>query len=428
MPGQDGRASTGRVVGVAVLLAAVLVSAVGVAALRSDTAGADTVLVRGEGATLALADGTSRPARVGERVPSGATVRAGVTGAELRTRDREVLLGGSTAVTVLDGVRQELLSGFVMVDATDAPGLELATPAAEVTTADDSLVRVDAGSLLRVGVLRGDAAAVRAVGRRATAEVDTYFQVQVPTGGLPGSASPFVLTPGDAYERRLAADLVRADEDLNALAARLDSDGSAGRAVLAALTEDVAGVQVAAGSEGAVAYLIARASDESDLPSGYARVRELRADGGSWGVVAAIVSAPVDDVSAALGALLDPGTVPVVASRPLDAESVLDLGGDRTDGRPGSPVLPGRPQPSPPTGGGGSGAPEPSPSPSPGPTEPVDDVVDEVVDTVTELIEPSPSPSPSSPGVLAPVTTVLEPVLDPVLDALLEPTSAPQLK
>ena len=420
MPGQDGRASTGGVVGTAVLLAAVLVSAVGVAALRSDTADADTVLVRGDGVTFELADGTTRPGEVGEAVPRGATVRAGVTGAELQTRDRKVLLGGQTAVTVLDGVRQELLSGFVLVEASDAPGLELQTPAAAVTTADDSLVRVDAGSLLRVGVLRGDAAAVRAVGRRATAQVDTYFQVQVPAGGLPGPSTPFVLTPGDAYERRLAADLVRADEDLNALASRLDSDGSAGRAVTVALTDELDGVAVAPGSEGAVGYLIARASDETDLATGYTTVRGLREDGGSWGIVAAIVSAPVDEVSAALGALLDPGTVPVVASRPLDADAVLDLGGSSG----GEPTTPDGPRPAPqPTGGGGGGGtpdnPEPTPTPSPTePTDPVTDVVDDVVDTVTDLIDPSPSPTSSAPRVPDPVLPVLDPVLDPLLEPL----------
>lgn len=426
MPGQDGRVSTAGVVGVAVLLAAVLVGAVGVAALRGDTASADTVLTRGDGTVLELADGTTRAAEVGQRIPRGATVRAGAAGAELQTRDREVWLGGSAAVRVLDGARQQLRAGFVMVDASDAPGLELQTPAATVTTQDDSLVRIDGGSLLRVGVLRGDAASVRAADRRATAQVETYFQVQVPTGGLPGSLSPFVLTPGDAYERRLATDLVRADDDLNALASRLDADGASGRAVLAALARDVdASVTGAtAGSEGAVGYLIARAARVfDDAAQGYVEVRELRAAGGSWGIVAAIVSAPVDEVSAALGALLDPGTVPVVASRPLDADAVLGLGG--FDGAGVGPSVPGPPVPPsgrrpprdgtqpPPTGG---------PSPTPSPLAPVTDAVEEVVDTVRDVIDPSPTPSPTSPTVLD-----LDPVLDPVREPVREPALSPVL-
>jgi hypothetical protein len=424
MPGQDGRASTSLVVGTSVLAAAVLAAAVGVAALRSDTASADTVLTRGDGAVLELADGTSRPAVVGERVPRGATVRAGRTGAELQTREREVWLGGATAVQVLDGARQQLRDGFVLVDASDAPGLELQTAAGTVTTQDDSLVRVDDGSLLRVGVLRGAPAAVRAAGRRATAEVATYFQVQMSRGGLPGSLSPFVLTPGDAYERQLAADLVRADDDLNALASRLDADGAVGRAVLTALDEDVetvAGVQPGAGSEGAVSYLIARATGAGDVAATYTQVRELRADGGSWGIVAAIVAAPVDQVSAALSALLDPGTVPVVASRPLDVDVVLDLGG--SGGEPGDPDGPAAPRPPSepqpePTGGSVPPTDGPTPPPSSGPLAPVTDVVEDVVDTVRDVIDPSPTPSPTSSTL---VDSVLDPVVGPVLDPLLSP-------
>ena len=394
-----------------VLLAAVLAGAVGVAALRTDTASADTVLTRGDGAMLELADGTTRAAVVGERVPRGATVRAGSAGAQLQTRDREVWLGGATAVTVLDGARQELRSGFVMVDASGAPGLELETAAATVTTADDSLVRVDGGQLLRVGVLRGDEAGVRAAGRRASADVDTYHQVQVPAGGLPGQLTPFVLTPGDAYERQLAAELVRADDDLNALAARLDSDGAAGRAVLAALDEDV-DVAVAAGSEGALGYLVARAADDGDIADSYARVRDLREAGGSWGIVAAIVSAPVDQVSAALGALLQPGTVPVVAGGPLDVDAVLELGGSGPGSTDDAPQLAPPAAPAPPGGGGTppTEGPDPSPSPSPSPSDPVTTVVDEVVDAVNDLL---PTPTPTSSPV---------PVLEPVLDLLpLEP-------
>ena len=231
MLGQDGRAGTGWVAGIAVLLAGVLLTAVGVAALRSDTASADTVLARGDDARLVLVDGTSRAAVVGERVQRGATVTAAGSGAVLETRGRRVHLGASAAVAVLDGARQALREGFVMVDASGAPGLELRTAAATVTTQDDSLVRVDGGPLVRVGVLRGDAASVRAADRRATSDVRTYRQVQVPRSGLPGAESPFVLTPGDRYERELAVELVRADEDLTALASRLDSDPGVGRVV-----------------------------------------------------------------------------------------------------------------------------------------------------------------------------------------------------
>jgi hypothetical protein len=421
MPVQDGRVGTGWVAGVSALLAAVLLSAVGVAALRSDTASADTVLQRGADARIVLSDGTSRAAVEGERVPRGATVTAGRTRTVLATRDREVHLGGGSSVTVLDGVRQVLRSGFVMVDASDAPGLELQTPAATVTTDDDSLVRVDGGQLLRVGVLRGDAAAVRAAGRRATSEVGTYFQVQVPQGGLPAEPSPFVLTPGDAYERDLAADLVRADEDLTALASRLDADGSAGGAVMTALRtavpSDPTAVAGAPGSEGTLGYLIATAAPGDDpVAARYAEVRELRTAGGSWGVVAALVEAEVARVGAALSALLDPGTVPVLAAGPLDVGTILDpTGGEATNpgGDPVAPGAPSGPQPAPRPTGGGDPGPTPVPTLPPGPADPVTEVVQDVVDTVLDLV---PTPGPLLPPAVPPVVSV------PVQVPLLVPT------
>ena len=410
MPGQDGRADgqvgAGWIAAVCVLLAGVLLTAVGVAALRSDTASADTVLARGADAVLVLRDGTTRDAVEGEKVPGGATVRAGRTGARLDTRDREVHLGADTAVTVVDGARQVLREGFVMVDASSAPGLEVQSAAAAVEAADGSLVRVDGGPLLRVGVLRGDAASVRPAGRRTATELPTYFQVQVPAGGLAGTLAPYVLTPGDRYEMELAGELVAADADLNALASRLDAGGNAGPAVLAALRDTVQPRLVASDasasapvSERALGYLIATAAqDGAALPSRYEAVRSLRKAGGSWGVVAAIVEAPVDRVSAALNALLDPDAVPTVASEPLDMAEVLGLGesGDAPAEQPAPPAPPtGRSQedPRPPSE---DDRPQPTTSPTsppPGPTGPVTDVVQEVVDTVLDLVSPSPSPS-----------------------------------
>lgn len=431
MLGQDGRAGTGWVAGIAALLAVVLLTAVGVAALRSDTASADTVLARGSDARVVLGDGSPASVEVGERIPTGATVTAGSTGAVLETRDREVHLGGGTSVTVRDGVRQVLRSGFVLVDASDAPGVQLETVAATVTTADDSLVRVDGGPLVRVGVLRGDAAGVRPTARRTSTELPTYYQVQVVPGALPGVATPFALSPGDAYERDLASELVSADEDLTALASRLDMDGGAGRVVMTALRAAVpTGPVLAAGapgSEGTLGYLIAAAAPGS-APVGerYAAVRGLRELGGSWGVVAAIVEAEVERVGAALGALLAPDTVPVLAGGELDLSAVLDpSSGESAPDVPGGPDAPNAPDaaPRPSSGSGGGARPTSSPTPAPGPEEPVVDVVEEVVDTVLDLVSPSPQP-PLVPVPLPPVTSP-QPVPAGVPTPV--PTLAPEL-
>ena len=449
MLGQDGRPDAGWVAAVSASLALVLLSGVAVAVLQGGTASADTVLARGAGAVLELPDGTERPAVEGETVPRGATLRAGVTGARLDTRDREVHLGGATAVTVVDGASQELREGFVLVDAADAPGLELRTGGALVTVEDDSLVRVDGGGLARVGVLRGEPAQVRPAGRSAATEVPTYFSVQVPTGGTPSSAVPFALTPGDAYERLLAAELVMADADLTALGSQLDAGGTAGRTVLAALNRAVpteqapvlpvaatAGTPAPAG-ERALGFLVAAAAGGDDpLPTRYADVRELRGRGGSWGVVAAIVAAPVDRVGSALSGLLDPQAVPVVAGQPLDVGALLDglvepgaAGAPGAPGPAGDPAAPGQADapdgpaaPTDPGGDPGTGTPPlvEEPPPVPLPTTPV---VEEVVDTVLDLLDPSPAPA-AEPGPLAPVLEPLDPVLeplDPVLGPVLEP-------
>ena len=415
MTGQNGQAAAAQggqssraVVAVAGLLAVVLLSAVGVAALRSGAANADTVLAAGSDAVLVLPGGASRPAVVGERVPRGATVRAGVTGARLDTRDRRVFLGRDSAVTVVDGARQRLGAGFVFVDATDGPGVELATPAAVVTAVDSSLVRVDGGPLLRVGVLRGAPASVRAVGRRAASDVPRYYQAQVAPGGLPSEASPLLLT-GDSYEQLLARELYDADRDLNALARRLDMAGSAGPVVLSVLSRAVstdAAVAGAPASERALGFLMATAADASQVSQAYARVRALRTAGGSWGVVSAIVGATPNDVSAVLGALLDPGA-PALAAGPDGAVDLAALAAAVLgDGVPvvlaASPVPdptsgPGGSGPSPAPSPGGGGGPSPSPSPSPSRPSTGVPVVDAVVDTVLDLLDPSPSAVPVAP-------------------------------
>jgi alkylation response protein AidB-like acyl-CoA dehydrogenase len=124
MPGQLGRLA---VPAVSVLLACVLLAALAVAALRSGTAGAPTVLVRGTAAAAATEDGAPTSLAVGDEVPRGATVTVGRDGAVLRVRGRDTWLSGGAVLRVLDGARQELRAGFVMVDARRGPSLEVTT-------------------------------------------------------------------------------------------------------------------------------------------------------------------------------------------------------------------------------------------------------------------------------------------------------------
>ena len=455
MLGQDGRApdatspdatrpSNAGIAALAALAIAVLLSAVGVAALRTDPATAHTVLQRGAEAMLTLSDGQRRSAVEGEQVPSGATVLAGRTGAVLSTAGREVHLYPAASVTVLDGLRQVLRAGSVIVDSSGAPGLDLDTPAAAVAARDGALVRVDGGPLTRVGVLRtlidGEPGAdVRATGRQAVTEVPEYYQVQVATGGLPGNSSPLLLT-GDAYELALARDLVLADRMLNQIRRRLVSEGTEGGIVLAALRTGVPDVGLVAAAapdtERAMGYLIATAHSGGSEAERFLRVRELRSAGGSWGVVAAIVGSTVDRVGARLDQLLAPAaTVLAVAQQqpkpgdrmglvlpvPTTAPSALaspPAPGSRPTGatlgerRPAAPAT--RPTPTP-TPTPNRPAADPLRSPLPAlpvtPVDPTTDVVDTllgIVDVEAPPLPPAPTPSPRPSPAPLPLPLKLE--------------------
>ena len=409
---------------IAVGLALVLLAGVVAAALRPGTAGADTVLHRGDDVVVRLADGAERPLDVGASVPGGAVVVAGRDGAVLRTRDRDTWLGAGSEVAVVDGARQELREGLVMVDARRGPALELTTVAAEVTTPEGAVSRVERSSLLRVGAYDGEPVTVTPAGRSATTPVPRDHQVQVPQGGLPGRVTPLVLTPGDPYERALAPLLVGADEALRAVAGRLDEPGPTSDAVSAAALRDLTeGDDLPTGapvSERALAYLLARTADDVAVVPGYAVVRGLRGDGGSWGVVADLVGAEVPEVASVLDGLLGPGAA-VLAGEELDVPTLLELVGAGPPPAPGEVPAAGPPA-APGTGSGPSGRPGPgtpppssSPPPSapappppdgpPPPTDPVTELVDTVVDTVIGLL-PSPAPTPPPPPTLPTLPTL----------------------
>jgi hypothetical protein len=331
----------------------------------------------------------------------------------LRTRDRDTWLGGGSAVTVLDGARQELREGLVMVDARRGPALLLTTPAALVTTPEGAVSRVEGGPLLRVGAYEGDPLRVQPAGRRATTPVARDYQVQVPVGALPGRVTPLVLTPGDAYERALAPQLVGADEALLDLGRRLDMGGEPAAVVRLAADTDVPTVTVpteaavpvgAPASERTLAYLLARvASSDGSLDARYAAVRSLRGDGGSWGVVADLVRADVPQVAGLLDVLLAPDGVALVVGEP-DVPTLFEVlfptpGAAPVAAEPGTSAQPG-PAPAPAPAPESPAAPpptQPDPPAEPGPVPPTGTVVDTVVDTVVKLLPPVPVTTTPAP-------------------------------
>ncbi|HVE74383.1 MAG TPA: hypothetical protein VNA30_04735 [Mycobacteriales bacterium] len=372
------------IAGIAVLAAAALLASTGLFGCARDAAAAATTLVDPVSASVRAPDGTRREATGSTEVAPGSTVEVAAGGsATLLTRGRAVLLGAGSAVQVLDGVRQVLRQGQVMVDGRDAPGLRLDAGAVVVNIPAEGVSRVERAEQVRVGVFARTAGVVVA-GRRATTEVPALFQVHVPFGGLPGRTTPLALT-GDSWERLVARSLLEDDAALRSLA-----DGFApgpAATVLAALPS-AAPTPSPVGEHALSAVLanVGRAGADSER---IAKVPALRAEGGSWGVVAALVDADVNNVTSLIDRLLrtigglSPDGSPGSGFGPGGTAASPGPGGQQPSPQPsGSP----RPQPS------GSGPPtatsSPSPSSSPG-------VVDEVIDTVLDLLPPLPVPVPT---------------------------------
>lgn len=369
---------------------AVLTAAVATVVVRTgDPATADTLVVSAVAADLVLADGRELPASAGDLVPPGALVRTAPCApgapcgeAQLRTAGRDVYLSAGSALRVTDGVHQGLERGQAMLDSRRGARVELATRAGVLAVDRGALVRVELGQLLmRVAAFEG-AARLGAVDRQATTEVARLHQVRAPYVGLPGRPTALSLT-GDAWEERLAHDLVEADRDLVRLAAGLA--GNQGRAVLtvapAALRTPPPVLAADLGEE-ALAVAVAQAGEAGRSASErLAGIRTSRAEGGSWGVVAALAEARVSAVSRVIDAWLQ---------GPDDEVPVGAVGEPSFDGVLGGP----RPTPGPSTTGGPTRTPGPRPTttrtPTPDPTTPEPSPSD-LITTITGLISPSPS-------------------------------------
>ena len=377
--------------GLAVLLSAVSVAVVGFA----NPADAATVVTSATRAEVVLPDGAQHEAVVGELLPRGAVLKTAQQGAaRLTAAGRDVYVGGLSSVRVLDGVHEALDRGEVMVDSRDGAQLRLEVDGGWTLVAKGSLARVERARALRVGVFSG-AAAVGVAGRQVSTKVPALYQITQQYGALPPAPTALYLTK-DPWETRLAADLVANDNELVQLADGLK--GTEGQIVLAsAHTEllNAATDQTALADQGERALSIALAQVaalSTDPTNNLTTVRTARTEGGSWGVVAAIVRARVNDVTAVLSGSLDPPTPPVdAAGQPtlgplLPTPSLLP---SPSDGPTSGPPVTRPPTTGPPT--------TPPPTTSPG-------TVQQLVDTINKLL-PTPPPSPLvtvprvSPGV-----------------------------
>ncbi len=396
------------VAGVATLAAVVLVTGVVVSARGVDAA--DQATTVSAGALVVTASGR-HVAKDGETVPRGAEVRT-ADGATLVTGGREVALAPGTAVTVLDGVRQRVTEGSVLVTTpVDGPRLTLSSPAATLRVPGRrAAVRLDLGSQLRATSYEGTAV-LSVPGRKVTRTVGRLHALQVAQGSAPGAAAPLHLRDGDPWERSVLPAVVANDLDLQGLVRDFARPGSPVAATLPAAERPVdsrdADVVTA---ERTLAYALA--SGRTDAT--YREALALRQAGGSWGVVAALVEAESSNVARYVNALSGPDTSTVLADPALDAAAVLP-GLDAPGVPPGPSAAPPAARPTPTTGPGPRPRPTPAPSAPPAVVpvpEPVATLLAPVLDLLPVEVPLLPRPSTPRPQV---------PVVGPLVDRVVTP-------
>ena len=332
---------------------------------------------------VVVSGSSSRPAADGDTLRKGDHVRTGESGtATLVVRDRRVVLGGGTDIGVPDGATVDLARGAVLVDRRRGPGLT-------VRAGDTTLDRIGEGALRVERSLSVLVAGLSAGGRVRTAtgqrlEFAPLYQVGVAGRALPRGGVPLLLRR-DAWEREVIRGIVEDDVVLSAQAAELDGPNAAIPVAYkpdAGVPASVKLLSEAIGRAAGGAAAAQRATAE--------RARELRAQGGSWGVVAALSRTSAVDVAAALAQVLD--GVPATTAPETPGASVTP---GPVAGRSPQPVPPGStPQPSrtAPTGGGATPTPSRptgtrSQTPSPSPTS----ITDEIGKIIPTPLAPVPS-------------------------------------
>lgn len=373
-----------RVVIAGLLVLSLITGAWRVIWAQGDVRGADVVLSEAVDVTVVLG-GVSRPGVVGESVPRGAVVATGPAGAAtLDVRDRLVRLGIDTTVDVPDGATLQIRRGRILVDRRRGPGITVLAGPLVVDEIARGGLRVDRGFSTRVTVYSGGAR-VGIADRRL--DVPRLHLVSVAGRALSDRPTPLRLT-GDAWEREIVPDVVSADVTLSRLARGIDAAAepaghptvlpAAYRAALVALPPD------AGRSEALLPVAIGRAAGGTDRIIN--RAQQLRSDGASWGVVAALVGARSAEVAAELASLISRTTRPAegpVAGPAPDGDVAAPTSAPSAQPQPSSSA---RPSPGTPSRPSGSPSPSPSPSPSEG-----------LVDTIRRLL---PSGSPTPPAVV----------------------------
>ena len=400
----------------ALVAAAPLLSGCGasLAAATTTLAGAvDVQVVHPDGSVVGGVDGL--------RLRRGDLIRTGPVGrAELKTRGRVVYAASDASVHVLDGARQQLRHGAVVVDAQRGPGLTLSVAGLTATAPAGTALRAERAVTVRIAALAGSSSVESDTGRH----LDVLALTQAVIGGdaLPDSTarSPLRLTDDDG-EAHAVPTLVRDDLALRALAAGIDSTGAhTFRVVTAAwhrpLEQLPDGV---ARSEQVLPVVIAAATPTGDALGRYDDAVGLRQDGGSWGVVAHDLGTTSAAVLAALDAFEhgaatgQVGTVP--AALAFVSGAVQGGAGDQGSSSGGS-------------GGSSSGSSTPQSSPTPRPSATPSGSPGVVTTTIDKVLSLLPTPLPTA----SPTPTSLLPLPLPVpslpaVGGLVKPAPVPTL-
>jgi hypothetical protein len=310
-----------------------------------------------------VSNGTEHPAVDGAHLRKGEGIRTDRGGtATLLVRGRRVVLGAVTDVTVPDGASVSLGHGSVLVDRRRGPGLTLVAGDTTVADVGEGAVRVERTFIVNVAALSADALVRTTTGPRL--RLPALYQVGVSGRALPQRGIPLHLRD-DRWERSVIADVVADDVRLNDLADGLDGPGAPS---LPEVFTPAAGDRA---SDLLLPEAIGRAAAPDDRGRAVQRARDLRAEGGSWGVVARLVSTTAVDIGSALADVLRLGPAPLPPS--VTASSAPATGGP-------TPSLTPSPEPSSP---GPTHRPSPKPS-SPGPTSssPTSPSVQEILESV----------------------------------------------
>jgi hypothetical protein len=344
-------------------------------------------------------------ARAGQRVPSNYVIRTAANGsAELITRGRVVYVGGNghaAAVAVTDGAHQQLRTGVAVVDAQHGPGVVLDVAGDSLSVPDGSAVEAMRSVYVTAGSLVGPSTLTNSSAR--TVMIPPLYQAVVSGDALPTRTTPLALSDSPA-EAAVVPALVSADQRLRQLAAGIDNSGpTLGRVVLTSWTRHDVTVPLPAGtprSEQVLPIVIADAtSGFKDAQDRYNRVLLWRSQGGSWGVVLAILNGSESTVAAAFDNYTGGQATPhigQVSFRHLAASQSPH--GSRSPNPHRSTRPTSHPTPSP----SGSHQPSPKPTSSKSPTGQVVGTVNTVVKKVIGLV-PTLGPKPGSsksPGLL----------------------------